>query len=151
MQRLGFLALTSTLNDHRTTVATIGLLRLVKRGMQNPSRRQGKLKPACPNSALKHPHAPKREKVQLLPKQRSAKPAFPQQTWACSTAKVSLTACTTDARNCGDISKATNGPEADVEAELEETIERRSNGRQRSLKKHWRMQHPDCYVCCETY
>ena len=42
-------------------------------------------------------------------------------TGACSATKGSLTACTMDARNCRDISEATNGPEVDVEAEFEET------------------------------
>lgn len=42
-------------------------------------------------------------------------------TGACSATKGSLTACATDARNCRDISEATDGPEVDVEAEFEET------------------------------
>ena len=40
-----------------------------------------------------------------------------EDTGACCAAKASLTACTMDARDCRDISKATNGPEVDVEAE----------------------------------
>ena len=42
-------------------------------------------------------------------------------TGAFFAAKGSLTACTTDARNCRDISEATDGPEVDGEAEFEET------------------------------